>query len=270
MVKPKLIVIILIMSEIDERTSKQSIFSDQRLIFRYKLARKFLKQGSVLDIGCGGEGLIFDYISQEGYTGVDYSPKTVEIIASKFPEAQFFCQESPPLDFPDSTFDNILCLEMIEHISEDKAPVLLQEIFRCLKKDGQLLLSTPNALNRGKNYPEGHIKEYTISEMEGLMRNAGFTVTKKSGLFLSLMNDRYRVDKFSKLRANLYKSLQPKTQEPNFDKKLPNSIHKDKKSISFHKKVLRQVLIQLAKLICFMGYVFPNKAEYQVLLAEKS
>tara|TARA_Y100000816_G_C26099588_1_gene582481 strand:- start:1341 stop:2117 length:777 start_codon:yes stop_codon:yes gene_type:complete len=257
------------MNELNERTSKKSIFSYQRLIFRYKLAKKFLKQGSVLDIGCGGEGLIFNYISQEGYTGVDYSPKTVETISSKFPDAKFFCQESPPLDFPDSTFDNILCLEMIEHIPEDKAPVLLDEIFRCLKKGGYLLLSTPNALNRGKHYPEGHIKEYTVNEMEGLIHSAGFTVTKKTGLFLSLMKERNRADMFSKLRANLYQSLQPKTQDTNFDKKEPNNIHKEKTSISFHKKLLKQALIQLAKLICFMGYVFPKKAEYQVFLASK-
>ena len=45
--------------------------------------------------------------------------------------------------------------------------------------------------------------------------------------------------------------------------------YKEKTSISFHKKLLKQALIQLAKLICFMGYVFPKKAEYQVFLASK-
>ena len=47
------------MNDINERSSSKSIFSFQRLIFRYKLAKKFVNQGKILDIGCGGRGRNF-------------------------------------------------------------------------------------------------------------------------------------------------------------------------------------------------------------------
>jgi SAM-dependent methyltransferase len=257
------------MNETNERTSKQSIFSYQRSIFRYKLTKKFLLQGTILDIGCGGEGLIFDFISQEQYTGLDYSPKTIKKISSEYTDAKFVCQKSPPLDFPDSTFDNVLCFEMIEHIPEKEAPILLEEIFRCLIKGGKLLLTTPNASNRGKTLGEGHIKEYSVDEMEDLIVNAGFTITKRSGLFLRITDDRTGPDMYSKFRAKLYESLHPKSQESNVRTIESDNIKKDKASLPFHKKLLKKALIGIAKLVCFMGYIFPNKAEYQIWLVEK-
>ena len=66
------------MNDINERSSSKSIFSFQRLIFRYKLAKKFVNQGKILDIGCGGEGEIFNFINQKDYIGIDYSFRTLK------------------------------------------------------------------------------------------------------------------------------------------------------------------------------------------------
>lgn len=255
------------MNELNERTSGNSIFSFQRLIFRYRLAAKFLDQGRTLDIGCGAEGEIFKYISQNNYVGIDYSLESIKKMSSKFTEANFLYQKAPPLNFPDSYFDNILCLEMIEHLSEEKGQLLLDEIGRCLKKGGKLFLSTPNAANRGKDFPEGHLKEYNVNEIVNLIENKGFTILKKTGLFLSIFKKRYKKNSFFLFRKSLYKSLEVKPQEDIRKKNPFNNLKKYFHSSS--KKTIKYILNKLAKFICFMGFIFPNKAEYQVYLAEK-
>ena len=46
------------------------------------------------------------------------------------------------LPFKDSSFDAVACLDVIEHLMNPRH--LLKEIYRVLKKEGELVISTPN------------------------------------------------------------------------------------------------------------------------------
>ena len=65
------------MSNHDERTTDASIFSYERMLFRYRLANRFFsKKGKVLDIGCGcGYGV--QHFDEKNYVGIDYSDQAI-------------------------------------------------------------------------------------------------------------------------------------------------------------------------------------------------
>jgi len=101
---------------------------------------------------------------------------------------------------PDSSFDMIVCCEVLEHLNFNPIP-LLKEFGRVLKRDGLLYLATPNQANivkrllllKGRSIHDPverlewqldptktfsiglHWREYTASELEELLRMTGFT-----------------------------------------------------------------------------------------------
>ena len=111
----------------------------------YKFALKLLpsKKGEiVLDMGAGA-GEFAQILKKSGKLVhcCDFSRIYIEKLKKKgFPSkmADFNCQ----LPYKSKVFGGIICLEVIEHIA--KAEVFLKEINRILKKDGWLILSTPN------------------------------------------------------------------------------------------------------------------------------
>lgn len=102
--------------------------------------------------------------------------------------------ERDKLPFTDRYFDIVLCGEIIEHLLQD--PIfMLKEIRRVLKKNGVVILSTPNVVslyNRcrlllGHNIysdyspygPYGkHNREFTAQELSDMFTKAGFTIGK--------------------------------------------------------------------------------------------
>jgi SAM-dependent methyltransferase len=93
--------------------------------------------------------------------------------------------------FDDESFDALLCMEVLEHLTYSPAH-LLHEANRVLRHGGGLVLTTPNALaasllarqlrgrSTGEPYsgygPTGrHNREYTRAELEALLRAANFS-----------------------------------------------------------------------------------------------
>lgn len=98
--------------------------------------------------------------------------------------------EATPLPVEDNRYDVVLFCEVLEHFTMHPLHAL-NEVWRVLKPDGVLVLTTPNvarfenvaALIEGRNLydpysgygPHGrHNREYTRHELHMLMRHAGF------------------------------------------------------------------------------------------------
>lgn len=102
-----------------------------------------------LDLGCGG-GVYVPYLTQKGYkvTALDISNKMVEksrILCNTLSiEANIIIGDCSSTNFPDSYFDLILCVGLIEHQSENSP--LLKEVNRILKLGGTLVLTFRNFL----------------------------------------------------------------------------------------------------------------------------
>lgn len=164
-----------------EVTALQAIRSGGTITFHYELAQKYIRQSDiVLDLACGSG---FGTMSLAKYarlvTGVDNDCKVIEHANSSCDNkrANFLCLDVLNMSFS-SVFDVVVAFEIIEHIPPD---ALLTEIYRALKPNGLLLLSTPqNSLGHIPSTSD-HIREFSLSEIRKIV-NKYFEIEKIIGI----------------------------------------------------------------------------------------
>jgi len=140
---------------------------------RYYFASQFSKSKIVLDVACG-TGYGSQIISKQGRAtriiGIDISKKSIKYAKKNYQEKNinFLIDDAQTLNSQkDNSFDLIISFETIEHIksSED----FIKQTKRLLKKDGVLIISTPNT----NTYPKGnkyHINELSPDEFRSLLK----------------------------------------------------------------------------------------------------
>jgi ubiquinone/menaquinone biosynthesis C-methylase UbiE len=97
---------------------------------------------TLLDCGCAyGYGTkIFSTKSKETW-GIDISVNSVNIAQNRYAQIKFLICESERTPFKDGYFDVIILSEIIEHTVNEVHT--LNEIYRILKNNGSLILTTP-------------------------------------------------------------------------------------------------------------------------------
>lgn len=98
-----------------------------------------------LDIGCG-VGYACQILQKKGYlpNGIDISQSACDQAKSNIPEGTFkLASESGKIDYEDNYFDVVICLGVLEHITNPEDVV--QDAFRVLKKGGTAIFSVPNS-----------------------------------------------------------------------------------------------------------------------------
>jgi 2-polyprenyl-3-methyl-5-hydroxy-6-metoxy-1,4-benzoquinol methylase len=160
------------------------------------------KNSVVLDVGCGS-GVISSFLAtqyQAKVIGVDGNPRAIAFASTQFPQAQFECRLVDDEFNTAQQVDGIYCLELIEHIYENQAVVLLNNFYRLLKPGGQIFLTTPNYkslwpaiewlmdfLNLAPNLgQEQHVTFYNPKRLKNLVEQCGFEVRLvRSNCFLA-------------------------------------------------------------------------------------
>jgi len=165
---------------------------------RYKKVWKFLKfntsKGKLLDIGCTN-GDFSEPLVKNGYDcyGLEYVNKAIKESTEKGIKVikGSFLEKFP---FEDEFFDVVFAGEVIEHTIDDK--FFLEEIFRVLKKDGLLILTTPNLVSFGNRflmvlgkmprfaYNEFHYRFYNKRIVIRKIEDSGFKVVKFSSNYV--------------------------------------------------------------------------------------
>ena len=141
---------------------------------RYLLAGRLAFQKTVLDLGCGtGYGTaMLARAGATSVTGLDIDQSTIEWAQRAHHEKNLsFCARTDlGAGFAPESFDLITCFEMIEHVTEPIQRATIASIARLLKKDGILLISTPNPAVT-KLYGENpfHLREMIKEEFVGLL-----------------------------------------------------------------------------------------------------
>jgi ubiquinone/menaquinone biosynthesis C-methylase UbiE len=103
-------------------------------------------------------------------TGLDISPTAVDEAKTRYGEIADFREGSmEKLEFPEESFDIICCLEGIEHVPKAVGEAFIKEARRVLKKDGELLLSSPYCRNGNHSGNPYHLHEYQPDELENLL-----------------------------------------------------------------------------------------------------
>lgn len=109
-------------------------------------------------------------------TAFDISSAALATAKGQFPDnsSGFTMADALRLPLGDHAVDVYICLETIEHVSDDRA--LLQEVKRVLRNDGQFVCSTPNrtVTNPGSTLSDApwnrfHVREYSREEFDELL-----------------------------------------------------------------------------------------------------
>jgi len=164
-----------------------------------QIAKLGLKPSAkILDIGCYPPHL-FTLLKSQSFSlfGLSSPHEPVNL-----PQIKTCNLETKPLPYSKNTFDLIIFTEVLEHLSVHPSQILCQ-LKTILKKDGHLLLTTPNVLRSqnlfslifGKNiyFPlfqlnqnpnHRHQREYSSKELIKLFKTLNFKIIK-SDFFIS-------------------------------------------------------------------------------------
>lgn len=144
--------------------------------------------GKVLDVGCGN-GLYLSQLQENGWDvyGVDMSPEAVRFANNKFGLKNVKQGILENIKYPSNTFDVITMHHVLEHLYNPQK--VLQKINKSLKKDGLLVISTPNVdsinLNLFKKYwfpleTPRHLNLFNKDTIQKLADKTGFKIVNTS------------------------------------------------------------------------------------------
>lgn len=132
----------------------------------------------VLDIGCGisTQATMFrKYL----YVGADLNRRRLQRAHATQPGARYAVQDIRQMGWRSGSFDAILCLEVIEHVAPGERETLVRELLRVLRRNGVLVLSTPNGRLTpwkwllGRTCERSHKRELPPEEVAALLATAG-------------------------------------------------------------------------------------------------
>ncbi len=140
------------------------------------------KRDTILDVACG-KGATTSYLTKyympSNITGINISEKQLETCRKNAPECRFLLMDATDLQFADSSFDNIICVEAAFHFNTREK--FLKDAFRVLNPGGYLVLSdillTKEAEARRRYRTVKNFVE-NLQEYEDLCLGSGFKEIK--------------------------------------------------------------------------------------------
>ena len=124
------------------------------------------KRSKILDIGCGPGLKSFVLSKKHKVIGFDVDKKQVG--AWKKYNCNLFLASAEEIPIKTKSFDTILCTEVLEHVKDYKK--LLNDVLRIIKKQGRIIITTPNAATNRSGEKYGHFKEFRIEELKKLFQ----------------------------------------------------------------------------------------------------
>lgn len=172
----------------------------ENILQRYWHTRRFRELGKVinqltgnsLDIGCSDGTFtkyIIDHSRLTSVIGVDVLDNAINFAQKKYAKndkMSFSVAEAHKLPFKTATFDNVFCLETIEHV--ENPPQVIREIKRVLCKKGQVFVLIPLeniqfriiwffwTKWRGKVWHGTHIQEFTKDQLVDMIKKEGMKI----------------------------------------------------------------------------------------------
>jgi SAM-dependent methyltransferase len=166
-----------------ELESKHGWFvSKKRIILSFVEAylNKNKKDLTILDAGCGA-GLMLKDLQTYGKTfGMDYSEDAVKFSSMGFDGEVRRGWLPDNVPYEGKKFDLIICLDVIEHIDDDKKS--LEKIRDLLSENGVLILTVPALMFLWSKWDDlnHHKRRYNRKQLYDVMTQAGFQLNKIS------------------------------------------------------------------------------------------
>lgn len=139
----------------------------------------------VLEAGCGeGYGAQLIRTVARRVVALDYDELTSQHVARAYPQLDVLRGNLATLPLRDGSVDVVANLQVIEHLWDQEG--FLAECHRVLRPGGTLIVTTPNRLtfSPGQDTPLNpfHTRELAPSELDEMLREAGFRVDELTGL----------------------------------------------------------------------------------------
>lgn len=98
----------------------------------------------ICDVGAGGRGGITSYGNLRA-VGVDvsYAHQETRGLVTRYHRLWPVCGTASALPFANGTFDFVVCIDTLEHVSQHTRTLLLDELFRIAKDDGTVIVGAP-------------------------------------------------------------------------------------------------------------------------------
>jgi len=156
-------------------------------------------EGRILDVGCHSGTFTKQIISKlkvkEVY-GLDISPSAIKLANKRIPNGHFVVGDATKLPYQGNYFDEVFCLEMLEHIDDPVA--VIKEIKRVLKKNkfGVILVPADNNLFKivwfawTLYYPvwrHAHVHSFRGKDLEAALQQVGLEIVKVKTFNLGMM-----------------------------------------------------------------------------------
>ncbi len=171
----------------DKKYFEERNHLDLHLAESIKVLMEDYELKKILDVGCG-TGKLVKFFNEQGFnaTGCDNSKIAIKA-AKKLDEESFVVASATKLPFKKGSFDLVISISTIEHLTINEAKLFLKEAFRVLKPHGFLFLVTPNFSSPmryilqdkwfGYSDPT-HVTFFTPSSLSQLLQQYGFGDSK--------------------------------------------------------------------------------------------
>lgn len=156
--------------EADPRTAQR------RVTILDALRRHAPEGAAVVDVGCGLGDVLAALPAGYRLHGMDLSRRNVEYVQRRLGgQATIRQGQTDRLPFDESTMDVAICLEVLEHVEDDRRGAA--EIARVLKPGGLLIAAVPYTYY----WPQymrliGHYRHYTRESFAQMLGGAGFKI----------------------------------------------------------------------------------------------
>ena len=151
---------------------------------RYRFSLGFAGNGRTLDAGCGSSRIL---VGLAHAVGLDISPAKLRFMR-RFGKP-LVRGSVTALPFRGSSFDVVLCSQVIEHLPQPDSDLAIRELVRVLREGGRLILGTPDygrrewrltekayALMAPWGYADEHVTHYTHASLLDRLTALGIVV----------------------------------------------------------------------------------------------
>lgn len=150
----------------------------RRLVSRFLWKYHIPLNPRIIDVGCGGGGLLGSLKGHGNIFGLEHSAFGAAFAAGKN-GGRIVRGDAENLPLKDGCFDVLTSLDVIEHLDDVNA---LRDFYRVLSSGGIIILTVPalNSLWSPRDLLLGHKRRYTVKKMRQLLEKTGFKVMKCS------------------------------------------------------------------------------------------
>jgi SAM-dependent methyltransferase len=153
-----------------------------------KILKRFIGADSVyVEVGPGDCRLALEIAKHaKQVIAVDVSNEITKRVVAPPPNFTLLISDGTSIPIEPASADVVHSNQLMEHLHPDDAVMQLKNVFNALKPNGVYYCVTPNRLSGPHDISRNfdvvatglHLKEYSIAEMEDMLKRAGFSRTR--------------------------------------------------------------------------------------------